>query len=101
VDLGAEFDPDAVMAEVSDALGPVSILVNNAGIIRRHDLPEFPLSDWDAVMDVNLRAAFRLSQAAARRMKSGGRIINVASVLSLQGGYGSSPTPRPSTGSSA
>ncbi|ROT99345.1 SDR family oxidoreductase [Histidinibacterium lentulum] len=86
VDLGGEFDAGAVLAEVAEALGPVSILVNNAGIIRRHDLSDFPLADWDGVMDVNLRSAFRLSQAAAAGMEPGGRIINVASVLSFQGG---------------
>jgi len=86
VDLGGTFDADAVLAEVAGALGPVSILVNNAGIIRRHDLADFPLADWDGVMDVNLRSAFRLSQAAASGMGRGGRIINVASVLSYQGG---------------
>lgn len=86
VDLGGEFDAGAVMEEVAGALGPVSILVNNAGIIRRHDLADFPVSDWDAVMEVNLRSAFRLSQAAATGMGPGGRIINVASVLSYQGG---------------
>lgn len=86
VDLGGAFDAGAVMEEVAGSLGPVAILVNNAGIIRRHDLADFPVSDWDAVMEVNLRSAFRLSQAAAAGMGPGGRIINVASVLSFQGG---------------
>jgi len=67
----------------------VDILVNNAGIIRRADALEFTEADWDAVIDVNLKAAFFLSQAVARRMLAqggGGKIVNVASVLSFQGG---------------
>ncbi|MHA3980631.1 2-dehydro-3-deoxy-D-gluconate 5-dehydrogenase KduD [Halovulum sp. GXIMD14794] len=86
VDLGAAFDAGAVMDEAEQALGPVSILVNNAGIIRRHDIEDYPTEDWDAVMTVNLRAVFELSRAAAGRMEQGGRIINTASLLSFQGG---------------
>jgi 2-dehydro-3-deoxy-D-gluconate 5-dehydrogenase len=67
----------------------VDILVNNAGIIRRADALEFTEADWDAVMNVNLKSVFFLSQAAAREMihsGRGGKIINVASMLSFQGG---------------
>lgn len=86
VDLGRSFDADAVMEQAAQALGPVSILVNNAGIIRRHDIDDYPTEDWDAVMTVNLRAVFELSRAAAKHMTAGGRIINTASLLSFQGG---------------
>lgn len=44
------------------------------------------MQDWNHVLQVNLSAAFQLSQAAATRMKSGGRIVNIASMLSYQGG---------------
>ncbi len=74
-----------VMAEAGD----IDILVNNAGIIRRADSVEFSEADWDAVMDVNLKVAFFLSQAAARAWIGagrGGKIIQVASMLSFQGG---------------
>jgi NADP-dependent 3-hydroxy acid dehydrogenase YdfG len=67
----------------------IDILVNNAGIIRRADAIEFTEDDWDAVMDVNLKSVFFLSQAVAKRMLSRGsrdKIINIASVLSFQGG---------------
>jgi 2-deoxy-D-gluconate 3-dehydrogenase len=69
--------------------GRIDILVNNAGIIRRADAVDFTEGDWDAVMNVNLKSAFFLSQAVARRMLSdgrGGKIINIASLLSFQGG---------------
>jgi len=85
-------DTDAVtrlLAEVLEQVGRVDILVNNAGIIRRAELLDFTEADWDAVMDVNLKSLFLLSQAVARHMTergAGGRIINIASMLSYQGG---------------
>ena len=80
---------DAVVADIVARLGRIDILVNNAGIIRRADLLEFSEADWDAVMAVNLKSAFFLSQAVARHMVGQGirgRIIHIASVLSFQGG---------------
>jgi 2-deoxy-D-gluconate 3-dehydrogenase len=69
-------------------MGRLDILVNNAGIIRRAPALEFSETDWDDVLAINLKAAFFLSQTAARRMvpQGGGKIINVASMLSFQGG---------------
>jgi 2-deoxy-D-gluconate 3-dehydrogenase len=69
-------------------LGALDILVNNAGTIRRADAIDFTEADWDAVMDVNLKTAFFLCQAAGRHMiaKGQGKIINIASMLSFQGG---------------
>lgn len=86
VDLSKPFDALTVIAEARDAFGGLDILVNNAGIIRRHDLPDFPQSDWDDVLMVNLTAPFLLSQAAAEVMGQGGRIVMTASLLSEQGG---------------
>lgn len=67
----------------------VDILVNNAGIIRRADTVDFSEDDWDAVMDINLKAVFFTSQAFARSAfaRGGeGKVINIASLLSFQGG---------------
>jgi 2-deoxy-D-gluconate 3-dehydrogenase len=78
-----------VVEECVSELGRLDILVNNAGIIRRAPALEFGEDDWEAVIKINLSAAFYLSQAAARRFVEegrGGRIINTASVLSYQGG---------------
>jgi 2-dehydro-3-deoxy-D-gluconate 5-dehydrogenase len=89
VDLKEPRDYDALVAGVEAELGVVDVLVNNAGIIRRANLLEFSEADWDEVMAVNLKAVFLLSQAVARRMVANqvaGRIINIASVLSFQGG---------------
>ncbi len=69
--------------------GRIDILVNNAGIIRRQDAIDFTEKDWDEVMDVNLKSVFFLSQAVARQLIAqgqGGKIINIASMLSFQGG---------------
>ena len=67
----------------------LDILVNNAGIIRRADAIDFTEADWDAVMDVNLKSTFFLTQAVARRMLAdgkGGKVVNIASLLAFQGG---------------
>jgi 2-deoxy-D-gluconate 3-dehydrogenase len=89
VDLGEDPDIDSAVAEASDRFGRIDILVNNAGIIRRADLLDYSEADWDAVMEINLKSLFFLSQAAARHMVAGrspGRIINIGSLLSFQGG---------------
>lgn len=89
VDLSQKFDAKEIVGSVASKLGGIDILVNNAGIIRRADLLDHSEEDWDAVLDVNLKSAFLLSQAVARHMvetKRHGRIINVTSMLSYQGG---------------
>jgi 2-dehydro-3-deoxy-D-gluconate 5-dehydrogenase len=78
-----------VVEECVSELGRLDILVNNAGIIRRGPALEFGEEDWEAVIKINLSAAFYLSQAAARNFVAedkGGKIINTASVLSYEGG---------------
>jgi 2-deoxy-D-gluconate 3-dehydrogenase len=77
-----------VVSETITGLGRLDILVNNAGTIRRADALDFSEQDWDDVMNVNLKSAFFLAQAAGREMatRGGGKIINIASVLSFQGG---------------
>ena len=68
--------------------GKIDILVNNAGIIRRTPALDFSESDWDDVLQINLKALFFLSQAAGKVMaaQGGGKIINTCSMLSFQGG---------------
>lgn len=87
-DIAAPGSPHRLVGEALSAFGRLDILVNNAGIIRRAPFLEFTEKDWDDVMNVNIRALFLLSQAAARVMVESGRgkIINVASMLSFQGG---------------
>ena len=77
-----------VVDRTLDELGGLDILVNNAGIIRRADAVDFSEADWDAVIDTNLKSLFFLGQAAGRHMiaKGRGKIVNIASLLSFQGG---------------
>jgi len=87
-DVSAEGAAERIVAEALGRFGRLDILVNNAGIIRRAPFLEFSEADWDDVMDVNLKAVFRLSQAAARVMaaQGSGKLIQIASMLSFQGG---------------
>ncbi|MBK8458734.1 MAG: SDR family oxidoreductase [Phyllobacteriaceae bacterium] len=77
-----------LMDDADAAIGPVSILVNNAGIIRRAEFHDHAEADWRAVMSANLDAVWFLSQSAGRRMRERrhGRIVMIASLLSFQGG---------------
>ena len=92
LNIRADLSGTAPLAEVVGQavaeLGGLDILVNNAGIIRRDDLLDFTEGDWDAVLDTNLKSLFFISQAAARHMvaQGSGKIVNIASLLSFQGG---------------
>lgn len=79
---------ERVVRETLDGLGGLHVLVNNAGLIRRADAVDFTEKDWDDVMNVNIKGAFFMAQAAGRHMiaNGGGKIVNIASMLSFQGG---------------
>ena len=80
---------DRVVKEAVSAFGKIDILVNNAGIIRRNDAIDFTEKDWDDVMDLNIKAVFFMSQGFAKQViaqGTPGNIINIASMLSYQGG---------------
>lgn len=82
-------DPESVercVASAATELGPVTVLVNNAGIARGGDALEQREADWDAVVDTNLKGAWLMAQATARQMiaaERAGAIVNTASVLGL------------------
>jgi 2-dehydro-3-deoxy-D-gluconate 5-dehydrogenase len=79
----------ALIEKTVAEFGSIDILVNNAGMIRRAPAAEYSHSDWDELISVNLTAVFRLSQLAGQDMlKRGarGKILNIASLLSFQGG---------------
>jgi len=79
----------ALIGKTIEEFGSIDVLVNNAGVIRRAPAAEYPLSNWDELIAVNLTAVFRLSQLAGQDiLKRGakGKILNIASVLSFQGG---------------
>lgn len=78
-----------IIDKAVEAFGKIDILINNAGIIRREDAVNFTEKDWDDVMNINIKTVFFFSQAAAKqyiKQGSGGKIINIASMLSFQGG---------------
>jgi len=80
---------EKIFAEAVKVFGHVDIVVNNAGIIKRNDAVDFTEAEWDDVININLKTVFFMCQAAARqfiKQNSGGKIINIASMLSYQGG---------------
>ncbi|CAO3594599.1 unnamed protein product [Absidia cylindrospora] len=85
-------DPEFVRTAINRVLEVYStfdILVNNAGISRRHSAIDFPESDWDLVLQVNLKSVWQMSQAAGRHFleqNKPGKIISTASLMSFQGG---------------
>lgn len=86
-------DADQVEAAVTAAeatLGPVTVLVNNAGLTRDNLLIRLTDADWDAVLDANLKGAFHTMRIVAKGMmkRRGGRIINITSVVGLMGNKG-------------
>lgn len=76
----------AAVAAAADDLGPVSILVNNAGLAVDKPLLETTEDDWDRVVDTNLKGAWLMAREAARHMSArgtAGRIVNIASILGI------------------
>ena len=92
VAVGADLRDPAALEEMSraveDSLGPVDVLVSNAGIAPMQSLEEISDSDWDRVMEVNLRPAFLLARriAPGMRERGWGRLVFVSSVAAFTGG---------------
>ena len=87
-DLSQGATPERLVAGVVERFGRIDILVNNAGIIRRKPAIDYAESDWDDVLNVNLKSVFRLGQVAGKHLlaQGSGKIVNIASLLSFQGG---------------
>ena len=88
-DLSNPEDTTKLFERVKARFGTVDVLVNNAGMIHREEAIHVSLDDWQRVLQVNLTSSFLLAQLAAKDMldrQTGGKIINVASLLSFQGG---------------
>ena len=81
---------DAIIAEIVAAFGPVSILVNNAGVTRDNLLARMKDEEWQEILDTNLTPVFKLSRAVLRGMMKArkGRIVNIASVVGFMGNAG-------------
>ena len=83
---------DALIESIGKEFGPVSILVNNAGITRDQLLMRMKDEDWQAILDTNLSSVYRTSKAVMRSMMKArrGRIVNIASVVGITGNPGQS-----------
>jgi 3-oxoacyl-[acyl-carrier protein] reductase len=81
---------EALVDDIAKQFGPVSILVNNAGITRDNLLMRMKEEDWNAILDTNLTSVYRTSKAVMRAMMKArrGRIINIASVVGVTGNAG-------------
>ncbi|MBS0544992.1 MAG: 3-oxoacyl-ACP reductase FabG [Proteobacteria bacterium] len=81
---------EALLADVEQRFGTINVLVNNAGITRDNLTMRMKDEEWDAVLDTNLRAVFRMSKLVMRGMMKarGGRIINITSVVASAGNPG-------------
>lgn len=89
-DVGAEADAAGIVAEVERRLGPVDVLVNNAGVLIGRRIEELSLADWDATMATNVRALFLLTRLVlpGMRERRRGAIVNVASLAGKTGFVG-------------
>ena len=81
---------EMAVAAAERTLGPVTILVNNAGLTRDNILLRLSEADWDAVLDANLKGAFHTTRAVIKGMmkRRAGRIINISSIVGLTGNKG-------------
>jgi len=81
---------EAVIEDIGKSIGPISVLVNNAGITRDQILMRMKDEDWNLILDTNLSSVYRTSKAVMRGMMKArkGRIINIASVIGLTGNAG-------------
>jgi 3-oxoacyl-[acyl-carrier protein] reductase len=83
---------EAAVSAAEAALGPISLLVNNAGLTRDNILLRLTDSDWDQVLDANLKGAFHTTRAVIKGMmkRRAGRIVNVSSIVGIIGNKGQS-----------
>ncbi len=91
-DVTSGTDAEAAVAKAVSEFGGIDILVNNAGITRDSLLIRLSGDDWDKVMNINLKGAFLMTQAAAKVMMKArsGKIVNISSVVGLMGNFGQS-----------
>ena len=88
--LGEEGAEDKLLSDAAEAMGGIDILVNNAGLTRDNLAMRLKDEDWDDVLNVNLKSAFKLSKGCLRGMMKSrwGRIINITSVVGVTGNPG-------------
>lgn len=89
-DVSQAADVERLFTQAESAFGAVEVLVNNAGVTRDNLLPRLGETDWDLVLDTNLKSAYLCSRAALRGMLRArwGRVVNISSVIALGGNAG-------------
>ena len=87
-DVGEPGEIERIVSAAEDALGPIDILISNAGIAPRQELADISVDDWDRVMNVNLRPSFLLAKrlTPGMRERGWGRVVLVSSVAAFTGG---------------
>lgn len=84
-DVSKKKEVDNLINETVKKFGKLDILVNNAGIFPFVPFSKMTEADWDKVLDINLKSIFLCSKAAVKKMKAGGKIVNISSIASLVG----------------
>lgn len=89
-DVRREADVNAMVAGIEKELGPIALVVNNAGLVKDKTIWKMTEEDWDIVLDTNLKGSFLVAKAVVPGMKArkGGAIINVSSIVGAMGNFG-------------
>lgn len=82
-DVSKEEDIKSLMENIKDTYGTLDIIINNAGLSRKKPIFELEVSEWDEIINTNLRSVFICSKEGAKLMKSGGSIVNIASTRAI------------------
>jgi 3-oxoacyl-[acyl-carrier protein] reductase len=91
-DVGIEYDAASITEQITGALGPIDVLVNNAGIAPFKRFDELSLEEWDACMATNVRSLYLMTRAVlpGMRQRKGGSIVNIVSLAGRNGFVGGS-----------
>lgn len=89
-DICKQPEVDRMVEEVERTLGPIDLVVNNAGLVRDRTITRLTEEDWDIVLDTNLRGAFHVCKAVvpSLRERRSGRIVNISSIVGAMGNFG-------------
>jgi 3-oxoacyl-[acyl-carrier protein] reductase len=90
LDVNVQGQAQRVLESTQERFGPISILVNNAGITRDNLVLRMKEEEWDSILDTNLKSVYRMSKLVLRSMTKArdGRIINIGSVVGAMGNAG-------------
>ena len=89
-DVAKQDEVERMVEAIEHELGPIDVVVNNAGLVRDRTLQKMSEEDWDVVLDTNLRGTFHVCKSVVPRMRARrqGRIINISSIVGAMGNYG-------------